>query len=106
MKQVGPLPSAVVTTLLAQRSQFHQSNLVSHINVWDPETSSRLGQWARHFAQLGAGLLLGVGREGCDPVFLLTDAADWPQKLYGRLGFSPIGQLYEFLKLPLGTGRA
>jgi GNAT superfamily N-acetyltransferase len=37
--------------------------------------------------------------EGCDPIFLLTDAADWPQHLYGRLGFSPIGQLYEFLKL-------
>jgi GNAT superfamily N-acetyltransferase len=43
--------------------------------------------------------------EGCDPIFLLTDAADWPQHLYERLGFSPIGQLYEFLKLPLGTGR-
>jgi GNAT superfamily N-acetyltransferase len=39
--------------------------------------------------------------EGCDPIFLLTDAADWPQHLYERLGFSPIGQLYEFLKLPL-----
>ena len=34
-----------------------------------------------------------------------TDAADWPQQLYARLGFSPIGQLYEFLKLPLGSGR-
>ena len=45
--------------------------------------------------------------EGCDPIFLLTDAADWPQQLYARLGFSPIGQLYEFLKLPLGErGRA
>jgi GNAT superfamily N-acetyltransferase len=43
--------------------------------------------------------------DGCDPVFLLTDASDWPQKLYARLGFSPIGHLYEFLKLPLGTGR-
>jgi len=43
--------------------------------------------------------------EGCDPIFLLTDAADWPQHLYERLGFSPIGQLYEFLKLPLGAGR-
>ena len=40
--------------------------------------------------------------ERCDPIFLLTDAADWPQQLYERLGFSPIGQLYEFLKLPLG----
>ena len=39
--------------------------------------------------------------EGCSPVFLLTDAADWPQHLYSRLGFTPIGQLYEFLKLPL-----
>ena len=43
--------------------------------------------------------------EDCDPVFLLTDAADWPQQLYARLGFSPIGLLYEFLKLPLGSGR-
>ncbi len=41
--------------------------------------------------------------EGCSPVFLLTDASDWPQHLYARLGFSPIGQLYEFLKLPLTT---
>jgi GNAT superfamily N-acetyltransferase len=41
--------------------------------------------------------------EGCDPIFLLTDAADWPQHLYRRLGFTPIGQLYEFLKLPLGS---
>ena len=43
--------------------------------------------------------------EKCDPIFLLTDAADWPQQLYARLGFSPIGMLYEFLKLPLGGGR-
>ena len=43
--------------------------------------------------------------EGCDPIFLLTDASDWPQQLYARLGFSPIGLEYEFLKLPLGTGR-
>jgi GNAT superfamily N-acetyltransferase len=43
--------------------------------------------------------------EGCAPIFLLTDAADWPQHLYAKLGFSPIGQLYEFLKLPLGSGR-
>lgn len=40
--------------------------------------------------------------EGAQPIFLLTDAADWPQQLYERLGFSPIGHLYEFLKLPLG----
>jgi len=43
--------------------------------------------------------------EGCDPIFLLTDASDWPQQLYSRLGFSPIGLEYEFLKLPLRSGR-
>jgi GNAT superfamily N-acetyltransferase len=44
--------------------------------------------------------------EGCDPIFLLTDAADWPQHLYSRLGFSPIGELYEFLRLPLSSRNA
>jgi GNAT superfamily N-acetyltransferase len=39
--------------------------------------------------------------EGCDPVFLLTDASDWPQHLYRKLGFDAIGAVYEFLKLPI-----
>ena len=43
--------------------------------------------------------------EGCDPIFLLTDASDWPQQLYSRLGFDPIGAVYEFLKLSVGTRR-
>jgi len=43
--------------------------------------------------------------EGCDPVFLLTDASDWPQQLYRRLGFSAIGSIYEFLKLALSPAR-
>jgi GNAT superfamily N-acetyltransferase len=41
---------------------------------------------------------------GLDPVFLLTDAADWPQHLYRRLGFEPAGTQWEFLKLTLGSG--
>jgi GNAT superfamily N-acetyltransferase len=43
--------------------------------------------------------------EGCDPIFLLTDASDWPQHWYTRLGFTPIGSVYEFLKLPVGAPR-
>jgi GNAT superfamily N-acetyltransferase len=43
--------------------------------------------------------------ENRDPVFLQTDAADWPQQLYRRLGFDEIGSVYEFLKLPLGRPR-
>ena len=41
--------------------------------------------------------------EGRDPVFLLTDAGDWPRHWYDTLGFSEIGSVYEFLKLPLGS---
>jgi GNAT superfamily N-acetyltransferase len=42
---------------------------------------------------------------GHDLVFLLTDASDWPQRLYRRLGFDAIGSVYELLKLPLGSAR-
>ena len=35
-------------------------------------------------------------KTGCDLVFLCTDAGDWPQKLYQRLGFSDIGTTYGF----------
>jgi GNAT superfamily N-acetyltransferase len=38
---------------------------------------------------------------GCDAVFMVTDAADWPQELYRRLGFDEIGATYEFLKVPV-----
>jgi hypothetical protein len=38
-----------------------------------------------------------------DPLFLLTDAADWPQHLYRRLGFEPVETQWEFLKLTLGS---
>jgi ribosomal protein S18 acetylase RimI-like enzyme len=40
---------------------------------------------------------------GCERVFMVTDAADWPQKLYRRLGFDEIGATYEFLKLPISS---
>ena len=43
--------------------------------------------------------------DGLEPVFLQTDASDWPQRLYRKLGFDEIGAVYEFLKLPLRTGR-
>ena len=40
---------------------------------------------------------------GCEQVFMVTDAADWPQHLYHRLGFDEIGATYEFLKLPISS---
>jgi DHA2 family multidrug resistance protein len=50
----GSVGIAVVTTLLAQRSQFHQATLVSHITPWDPETQVRLTKWVLHFATVGS----------------------------------------------------
>src|SRR5258706_5739602 len=50
---VGSVGIAVATTLLAQRSQFHQATLVSHITMWDPETRARLLRWASHFLVQG-----------------------------------------------------
>src|SRR5438552_766985 len=50
----GSVGIALVTPLLAQRSQFHQSTLVSHVNVWDAETAERLRRWISHFATRGS----------------------------------------------------
>jgi GNAT superfamily N-acetyltransferase len=41
--------------------------------------------------------------KGCEQVFMVTDAADWPQTLYRSLGFDEIGATYEFLKVPVTT---
>ena len=50
----GSLGIAVATTLLAHRSQYHQSNLVSHITAFDGETRARLAGWVRHFIAQGS----------------------------------------------------
>ena len=40
---------------------------------------------------------------GCDFVFLVADEDDWPKELYVKIGFDPLGTLYDFLKLPPGV---
>jgi ribosomal protein S18 acetylase RimI-like enzyme len=37
-------------------------------------------------------------RAGCDFVFLVTDADDWPQALYRRLGFDDVGRYVKFFR--------
>jgi MFS transporter, DHA2 family, multidrug resistance protein len=55
MRNVGAsVGIAVVTTLLAQRSQVHQSTLVSHITSFDEETRARLAQYATYFVSQGS----------------------------------------------------
>src|SRR2546425_1760676 len=50
----GSVGVALVTTLLARRSQQHQVTLASHANVWNPEMTERLQQWTAHFLERGA----------------------------------------------------
>jgi MFS transporter, DHA2 family, multidrug resistance protein len=50
----GGIGVALLTTLLARRSQHHQNALVGHVNAWNPETSDRLRAWAAHYAAQGA----------------------------------------------------
>jgi MFS transporter, DHA2 family, multidrug resistance protein len=52
----GSCGVALAATLLARRSQYHQTTLVGHVNVWSVDTAARLKEWSDHFA-----------REGSDP---------------------------------------
>jgi len=50
---------------------------------------------------------VGVAREaGCDLVFLHADLDDWPQHLYVKLGFDPIGEVWSFVKEPARAASA
>jgi ribosomal protein S18 acetylase RimI-like enzyme len=35
-------------------------------------------------------------------VFLLADSEDWPQELYRKLGFTPVGRCWSFVRSPSG----
>jgi MFS transporter, DHA2 family, multidrug resistance protein len=50
----GSIGVALATTLLVRRSQAHQTTLVAHVNVWDPDTTARLKQWTDHFLSQGS----------------------------------------------------
>jgi DHA2 family multidrug resistance protein len=50
----GSVGVALATTFLLRRSQAHQTTLVSHVDVWDPDTAARLKQWTDHFMSQGA----------------------------------------------------
>jgi DHA2 family multidrug resistance protein len=50
----GSVGVALVTTLLARRSQAHQAMLTSHVDLWNPEVTGRLRMWTDHFVTHGA----------------------------------------------------
>jgi MFS transporter, DHA2 family, multidrug resistance protein len=50
----GGIGVALMATLLARRGQEHQTKLVSHLQLGDPETGERLRLWSSHFSAQGA----------------------------------------------------
>ncbi len=46
----GSIGVALATTLLVRRSQAHQTTLVSHLDIWDADTTAKLKQWTAHCA--------------------------------------------------------
>jgi DHA2 family multidrug resistance protein len=50
----GSTGVALATTLLARRSQYHQSQLAGHLHAWSLDTSGRLQDWTEHFIGQGA----------------------------------------------------
>ena len=60
----------------------------------------------RGVARAFLGAAITAARDAADLVFLIADTADWPQELYGKLGFDPVGTYRQFTKPPAGeTGR-
>ena len=50
----GAIGVALMATVLARRGQSHQTALVSHLQMGDPETNERLRLWSSHFSGQGA----------------------------------------------------
>ena len=58
------------------------------------------------FRNRGAGRAVVLGAiaaahaAGADLIWIVADADDWPQQLYAKLGFEPIGGSWQFTKMP------
>jgi DHA2 family multidrug resistance protein len=90
----GSAGVAITTTLLTRRAQVHQSTLVSHVDVWDPETAARLGSWTQHFWAHGADTFT-AGRQALS--MLYRDAVGQAQVLAFVDDFRLLAVLYASL---------
>jgi DHA2 family multidrug resistance protein len=58
----GSTGVALATTLLARRSQQHQSTLAAHVTPWSADTAGKLAEWTRHFVSHGADSFTAASR--------------------------------------------
>jgi DHA2 family multidrug resistance protein len=90
----GSMGVAVATTLLTRRAQVHQNTLVAHVDVWDPETATRLGNWTQHFWRQGADTFT-AGRQALS--MLYRDAIGQAQVMAFIDDFRLLAVLYASL---------
>jgi DHA2 family multidrug resistance protein len=50
----GSMGIAIITALLARRSQYHQEIIVSNVDLTRDATAARLAEWTAHFAAQGS----------------------------------------------------
>jgi len=87
----GGIGVAFATAMLARRSQFHQSTLAEHVDVWSVETAERLRGWAGHFWAHGADTFTAERRA---LAMLYRDAVGQAQVLAYADDFRLISVLY------------
>jgi DHA2 family multidrug resistance protein len=90
----GGIGVAFATAMLSRRSQVHQSTLVGHVDVWDPETTERLRGWAGHFWSHGADAFTAERRA---LAMLYRDTVGQAQVLAYADDFLMISALYWML---------
>jgi GNAT superfamily N-acetyltransferase len=61
----------------------------------------------RGFARAVVSAAIDEARaRGCDLIFIQADVDDWPQELYGKLGFDPVARDWVFRRPPPELGTA
>jgi DHA2 family multidrug resistance protein len=80
----GSMGIAIITTLLARRSQYHQEIIVSNVDLTRDLSSARLAEWTAHFVGQGADAvtagrqaLASLYREAVTQARLLAFADDF-----------------------------
>ncbi|MGH7308582.1 MAG: DHA2 family efflux MFS transporter permease subunit [Candidatus Rokuibacteriota bacterium] len=80
----GSMGIAIITALLARRSQYHQEIIVSNVDVTSGATAARLAEWTAHFAAQGSDAatagrqaMAGLYRETVAQAQLLAFADDF-----------------------------
>jgi hypothetical protein len=112
----GPIAAAIVRQLVAGQAAMRagtraicfgageNGRLASICTLFVDAGSAMIEEVGTLTAERGLGLARAVVsaaidaavQERCDPIFVPADADDWPQLLYAKLGFEPLGTQVSF----------